>query len=106
MYANPHKKEVKYGAYFASVECNAITHLQNIDSPVPPPRMRVCERMGSFVGIYDPYDFTLRLPIEVTAVKLSQLFAVQRHDLIDVLEMVRARERRRPGREARVWLRV
>ena len=44
MYTNPHKKEVKYGAYFASVECNAITHLQNIDSPVPPPRMRVCER--------------------------------------------------------------
>ena len=51
-------------------------------------RMRVCERMGSFVGIYDPYEFTARLPLEVVAVKLSQLFAIQRHDLIDVMDMV------------------
>ena len=77
-------------------------------------RVRVCERMGSFVGIYDPYafdasrtfsrlrspsiafselrwpslryDFTARLLLEVTAIKLSQLFAIQRHDLIDVLD--------------------
>jgi len=50
--------------------------------------VRVCERMGSFVGIYDPYDYTARLPIEVTAVKLTQLFAIQRHELIDVVEAV------------------
>ena len=53
---------------------------------------RVVERMGSFVGIYDPYDFTARMPIEVVAVKLCQLFAVARHDLIDVLERVGERE--------------
>jgi len=51
-------------------------------------RVRVCERMGSFVGIYDPYSYTARLPIEVTAVKLTQLFAIQRHELIEVVEGV------------------
>ena len=51
-------------------------------------RVRVCERMGAFVGVYDPYDVTVRLPLEVTAVKLSQLFAIQRIDLIDVMETV------------------
>ena len=51
-------------------------------------RVRVCERMGAFVGIYDPYDFSARLPLEVMAVKLSQLFAIERHDLIDTLEAV------------------
>ena len=35
-----------------------------------------------------PYDFTTRRQVEVTAVKLSQLFAIQRHDLIDVIEHV------------------
>ena len=49
---------------------------------------RVCERMGSVCGIYDPYDFTARLPIEVVSVKLSQLFAIPRHDLIEVLDRV------------------
>lgn len=47
MPVNEHKKEVKYNEYFSSVECNAITHLQSIDSPVPPPRMRVCKRGDS-----------------------------------------------------------
>lgn len=51
-------------------------------------RIRVCERMGSFMGIYDPFDFTTRLPFEVVAVKVSQLFAIERHQLIDVLEHV------------------
>ena len=55
-------------------------------------RVRVCERMGAFVGIYDPYDITARLPLEVTAVKISQLFAIQRHDLIDVMEAIGEKE--------------
>jgi len=51
-------------------------------------RVRVCERMGGFVGIYDPYDFSARLPIEVEAVKLTQVFAIERHALIDVFDHV------------------
>jgi hypothetical protein len=51
-------------------------------------RVRVCERMGGFVGIYDPYDFSARLPIEVEAVKLTQIFAIERHALIDVFDHV------------------
>jgi hypothetical protein len=50
-------------------------------------RVRPVERMGQFVGCYDPYEMA-RLPIEVKAVKLSQLFAIERHALVDVLEAV------------------
>ena len=40
-------------------------------------RVRVCERMGSFVGIYDPYSYTARLPIEVIAARRVATTAAQ-----------------------------
>ena len=51
-------------------------------------RFRAVEKMGAFVGFYDPYDFRIRLPLEVVAQKLSQLFAINRLDLLDVLDAV------------------
>ena len=55
-------------------------------------RFRALEQPGCFCGIYDPYDFHVRLPLEVIAVKHSQLFSVGRHELINVLEKARARD--------------
>merc|ERR1712138_225159 len=49
-------------------------------------RFRAVEKMGAFVGFYDPYDFRIRLPLEAVAQKLSQLFAINRLAVLKVLD--------------------
>jgi hypothetical protein len=58
-------------------------------------RFRVIEKRGAFVGLYDPHAAHTRLPLRVVALKLSQLFAIERHDLSEVLGSSIASDRQR-----------